>query len=94
MTDEAPEELVSDGIHWQSFAVGTGEIWVLGFMRVERIPVVGSTGRRRGWSYRAWDVLRVPVVRPMHKTTFHKTLDLAKAHCEAIMKEHREETVR
>lgn len=79
------EELVSDGVHWQSIQTTSGEIWVLGFMRVERIP----HGRRQ-WRYRAWDVLRVPVVRPTYATTIHKTLDLAKAHCEAIMTQHRE----
>jgi hypothetical protein len=50
-------------------------MWSYGFMRVERVL--------RGW--RAWDVLRVPELRPTHPTTIHKRLRDAKEHCEAIV---------
>ena len=54
-------------------------MWALDFMRVER-----SLGLRVD-RWRAWDVLRIPSIRPPHSTTFHKTLRAAKDHCEAIV---------
>ncbi len=53
-------------------------MWSYGFMRVERAI--------RGW--RAWDVLRVPDLRPTFPTTIHASLRAAKVHCEKIVDEH------
>lgn len=61
-----------------------------GWVRIGRLPghVMRSRGHMRiertsrGW--RAWDVLRVPSIRPMRPTTYHRTLSLAKQHCESI----------
>jgi hypothetical protein len=50
-------------------------MWSYGFMRVERVY--------RGW--RAWDVLRMPDLRPTEPTTIHKSLKLAKEHCERVV---------
>lgn len=52
-------------------------MWSYGFMRVERVWP--------GPRWRAWDVLRVPELRPMHPTTVHRTLLEAKAHCEKVV---------
>lgn len=53
-------------------------MWAKGFMRIERYE-------RGTKPWRVWDVLRVPQLRPMHPTTFHRTLTLAKAHGDQIL---------
>jgi hypothetical protein len=50
-------------------------MWAYDFMRIENTF--------KGW--RAWDVLRVPEIRPMFPTTFHETLRAAKLHCETVV---------
>jgi hypothetical protein len=60
---------------WTKLGKSPGPVmWSYGFMRVERT--------NSGW--RAWDVLRVPQIRPMFPTTIHKTLRDAKKHCEQV----------
>lgn len=83
------DPFVSDGVTWQKLGEYPGHVmYVLGFMRVERVP----HGNQK-WRFRAWDVLRAPAVRKQYPTTTHKTLAQAKAHCEQIMNKHRGEGV-
>ena len=74
MTDDLLGYQKADG--WVRMGRRPGPVmWSYGFMRVERVP--------DGW--RAWDVLRVPVVRATYPTTIHKTLRAAKDHCQQIV---------
>lgn len=67
---------------WSRLGKRPGPVmYALDFMRVERVP-----HGRSGWRWRAWDVLRVPEIRPTNPTTIHRTLRAAKGHCESIVR--------
>ncbi len=88
--DLEKDALVNDGKAWQKIGEYPGPVmYVLGFMRVERIP----HGFGKKWRFRAWDVLRVPAVRRQYPTTIHKTLEQAKAHCEQIVQREQGEGI-
>jgi len=57
---------------WTQVKTGKRIMHALAFMRVEKTT--------SGW--RAWDVMRAPLVRAMVPTTTHRTLAEAKTHCE------------
>jgi hypothetical protein len=86
---EIMDAFVNDGMNWQKVGDYPGPVmYVLGFMRIERVPY----GHVK-WRFRAWDVLRVPAARPTYPTKIFKTLTEAKGYCEGIMKKHRGEGV-
>lgn len=62
---------------WYRVGTRPGPImYVLDFMRVEKTS--------RGW--RAWDVMKVPTIRPTYPTTIHRSLRSAQKHCEEIVR--------